>query len=281
MDAEARSQSRRGSRNKPTVALSTATAQLVQQAKALMNQGNRRQAMDLLDRAANQTRVKTEIRELTAKRRLFAEQFLTAESFQSFQEARGLSRLEHWDECARELDAVGEKDRDNLLVLELRAECQMGAKQYALAEAAYKHVLSLMPADLGAALGLAEIAFTTKQSTQGLSLLEGIEPSESADVERLVILKSKLLEQAGRAEEGADLLKADQEAHLDHINVLYELGMLYSRISGRDWPARKMLSLFVTRCKRLKATELKARKLDQALPAAQATLAALDKKLGV
>ncbi|MBI3544461.1 MAG: hypothetical protein HY075_14410, partial [Deltaproteobacteria bacterium] len=60
-----------------------------------------------------------------------------------------------------------------------------------------------------------------------------------------------------------------------------ELGMLYTRLPGRDWPARKMLSLFVTRCKRMKEAELKSRKLDALLPLAQGTLAALDKKLGV
>ena len=42
----------------------------------------------------------------------------------------------------------------------------------------------------------------------------------------------------GEASSAAEVLKKDQEANLEHIEVLFELGMIYSRMPGRDWPAR-------------------------------------------
>ena len=256
-------------------------AAMILQAKVLMAQGHRKLAIDQLDRAAVVARSRAERNELAGRRTLFLEQFLTSDSFQNFEAARSFASLERWDESLRELDAIGEKDKDNVLGMRLRAECQRALKQYAAAELTLKAVLTLVPKDIQASFELVEIAVTTKQTAPGLMLLDALEPVISVDIEHLVILKAKLLEQAERTDEAAELLREDQEAHLEHVGVIYELGMLYMRIPGRDWPARKMLSLFVTRCKRMKETELKSRHLDLFLPQAQTTLAALDKKLGV
>ncbi len=258
-----------------------AVAVMVLQAKTLMAQGNRKLAIELLDRAAATSKSKTERRELLARRTLFLEQFLTSESFQNFEAARSFSTLDRWDECLHELDAIGEKDKDNVLGMRLRADCQRSLKQLAAAETTLKSVLALIPNDMQASFELAELAVTTRQTAPGLALLESIEPTLSADVERYVILKAKLLEQADKIDEAAELLREDQETRLEHVGVIYELGVLYMRMPGRDWPARKMLSLFVTRCKRMKETELKSRHLDLLLPLAQTALTALDKKLGV
>lgn len=262
-------------------AVPSAAASAVQQAKALLKEGRRKQAIEQLDKARLLAKSRIEQRELASRRALFAEQFLTAESFQKFQEASGLAELERWDECLRELDPVDARDQDNLLVLRLRAACQFSLKQYDPATKTFQAVLALSPGDLRAGFGLVEISLAQRKFPQGLSLLQTLEPKASPDVERHAILKSRLLELSDRPADAAEALRQDQESYLDHVEVLYELGMLYSRMPGHDWPARKLLSLFVSRCKRMKEAELKGRRFDLLLPQAQTALGAIDKRLGV
>lgn len=256
-------------------------AALVQQAKTLLAQGDRKQALILLENARAIANNKYDQRDLVSKQNIFSEQFITADSFQNFQEAKALADAERWDECLRELDSIAEKDRDNILVLRLRADSHLALRQYDLVVKNLNLILALRPGDLSSEFQLVEVAVAQKQVVLGLNLLEKIEPLSSLDIERVTILKAKLFEQSSRALEAVELLRQDQEAHLDHVVVLFELGMLYSRISGHDWSARKMLSLFVTRCKRMKESDLKLRHLDGMLSQAQLALIALDKKLGV
>jgi tetratricopeptide (TPR) repeat protein len=270
-----------GHRSKKSVPQPSGAAAVIQQAKVIMTQGNRAQALELLDQARKLSRSKTEQREIAIKRTLFTEQFLTSDSFQAFQEAKALAEAERWDECLRELEGIKEKDKDNLLVLRLKAEGQSTLKQYDAAAKSFMAVLALVPGDLSASFGQVELALAQKQSAQGLALLGKTEPRLSADIERLVILRAKLLEQSERVTEATDLLREDQESHLDHTLVIYELGMIYTRVGGHDWQARKMLSLFITRCKRMKEADLKSRRLEPLLLQAQTALVALDKKLGV
>ncbi|MEW6055878.1 MAG: hypothetical protein AB1540_04615 [Bdellovibrionota bacterium] len=253
----------------------------IRQAKLSMSQGNRRQAILHLDKARELGRSKVQLKEVSSRRILFAEQFVTSASFQKFQEAKGLSEVKRWDECIREIDSMEVKDQDNLLVLRLKSECQSGLNLDGPAAKSLNTILELIPADVGATYGLIELDLDQKRYDQGLSRLNGIEPASSAEMERYAILKARLLEGLARPLEAAEILKKDQETHLDHIEVLYHLGFLYTRLEGHDWPARRALSLFLTRCKRLKESELKARKLDSLLPKAQEMLDSLDKKLGV
>jgi thioredoxin-like negative regulator of GroEL len=265
---------------KKEAAPSPAFTEAIQRAKAALLQGSRKNAIDLLEKARGLAKTRAETRDLGEKRRLFAEQFLTSDSFQRFQEAKGHRDAGHWEECVRVLDTVNGLDQDNTLVLVLRAACQVPLKQYDAGAASLEKVLAMLPGEIPAIYSLAEIQVARKRGAEGLALLEAI-PSGAADTERQVILRARLLEIAGRETEALEALRDDQENHLDHVEVLYELGMLYSRVGGNDWPARKMLSLFVTRCKRMKESDLKTRKLDALLPEAQAALQALDQKLGV
>lgn len=255
--------------------------QYLKEAKAALLQGNRKASLELLEQARLLSRNTSEIKEVTSKRVLFAEQFLTSEAFQAYQETKHLAERERWDECLRNINSVGEKDKDNLNVLRLRAECQMGLKQFADASRTLSEVTLVVPDDVKARLDQVEIAVLEKRTDHGFAMLGAADPKSSPDQERFVILKARLLEQAGKPEAAEELLREDQEKHLDHVTVIHELGMLYTRMAGHDWPARKFLSLFITRCKRLKEAELKARKLDLLLPQAQATLAEIDKRLGV
>jgi tetratricopeptide (TPR) repeat protein len=256
-------------------------AETIKAAKQLLAQGHRRQALELLDKLRGSTKNKTTLKEIDEKRHVFAEQFMTSESFQNYQEAKGLADLNRWEDCVRGLDGLDPGDQDNVQILRLKATCQSELKKYDLASGSYRLILALVPSDSWATLGLAEAAFFEKRTADGLTALEKMEARSSADIERYTILKAKLLEQGGRLEEAADLLNKDQQDHLDHVRVLYELGMLYSRMAGHDWPARKSLSLFVTRCKRMTESELKTRHLNLILPQAQSALTTLDKKLGV
>ena len=271
----------KATRKKTATGQSSQLVDAVLQAKTLLAQGNRKLALEQLDKAKELAKTKADQKELAAKKILFAQQFLTSEAFQRYQESKGLAEQSRWEECLRELDSVNERDQDNLLVLKLRGQCEFAAKRYEPAAVTLKRVLAIVPSDSETSFALARVALAQKNAGEALSTLADVEPSTSLESEQQTILRAHALEMLEKPAQAADLLREDQERHLDHIEVIYELGMLYVRMTGRDWQARKLLSLFITRCKRLKDTELKARKFDLLLPEAQATLNAIDKRLGV
>lgn len=256
-------------------------AEALQQAKSLMTQGQRMQAIAQLDRAATLAKSKKTQRQINEKRMLFAQQFLTSESFQKYQEAKGLAEVKRWDECLREISAVGAGDQNNLMILRLKHRCHAKQGQYEPALKALDAILAMVPGDMTALFDKISLDYEMKNYPQAMMQLERMQPKDSQDVERHAILKARILEKLQRPLEAIEVLKKDQETNLDHVGVLYELGMLYRRVEGNDWPARKMLSLFITRCKRLKEAELKERGYDEMLPQAQAALSEIDRKLGV
>jgi tetratricopeptide (TPR) repeat protein len=257
----------------------------IAKAKLLLSQGQRKKAIEELERVqALSTASKRRQKEVSDRRNLFAEQFLTSDSFQKFQEARAHADLQRWDECLRELSNVGVGDQDNALILRLRLKSQFNLKQYEQAEKTAITLLELIPTDVEAQFAQVRIMYEQSKYIDALIKLQKIQSqalTASNDLERLSILKARIFEAQKKPDEAIEVLKLDQETNLDHVEVLYELGMLYRRVPGHDWPARKALSLFVTRCKRMKEEELKRRSLDELLPRAQAALAELDKQLGV
>lgn len=253
----------------------------LQQAKTLMSQGQRQQAIAQLERASSLAKSKKTQNQINEKRMLFAQQFLTSESFQKYQEAKALAELKRWDECLRELSAVGTGDQNNLTILRLKHQCYFKQAQYEPALKALDLILAMVPGDMAALFERVALDYEMKNYSLAMAQLEKVQPKSSEDVERYAILKARILEKLGKPLEAAEVLKKDQETNLDHVGVLYELGMLYRRIEGSDWPARKMLSLFITRCKRLKDAELKEKGYDELLPQAQAALSEIDRKLGV
>lgn len=258
-----------------------AVERTLRQARTAMVENQRRVALSMLDQLRSASLSKAQTREVDAKRVLFAEQFFTSESFQKFQEAKDLASFERWDDCLRVLSAAGEPDQDNLMILRLRAKCQVGAKLHDQALKTNRTILGIIPGDTSATYELVEIAIVQHQTGQGLAILDGIVPKASADVERHAILKSRLLRQLGKIEAAVELLKQDQERNVEHTEVLYELGMLYAEQGSHDWAARRLLSLFVTRCKRMTEADLKMRSYHLVMPAVQAKLAVIDRKLGV
>lgn len=275
--AEAKPRSKSKAAMLPTAAVS----ELVQQAKVLLAQGDRQQAYARLDKARESTKSKSEHRELAAKKVLFAEQFLTSEAFSHYQRAKALFELDRWEECLRELDSVGEKDQDNLIVLRLRSQCELSFQQLAPATKTLQQILAVVPDDIPASFSLVRVALAQKDPAGASATLERISPRTSSDIEQHVILKARALEMLAKPALAAEILKEDQDEYLDHVEVIHELGMLYTRMPGHDWQARKMLSLFITRCRRMKEADLQAKKFDKLLPVAQSTLILLDKKLGV
>jgi len=276
---------------RPSSILQGTIDERIKEAKALMVQGKRNQAIEKLNEAsvvirqAHATVPKNQadkfLNDLLARKILFAEQFLLSVSFQAYQEAKRMSELGNFEEGLRDLEAVAAQDQDNVLVLRTRADNLIGLKKYEQAIKALQAILAVFPLDVRSKISLVEIAQAQQRTEEGLALLDDIIPEDSADKERTVILRASLLEQTGRTVEAIEILRKDQEAHLDHVEVLYELGMLYSRIPDREWPARKMLSLFISRCKHMRDNELKARRFDVLVPKAQSALEIIDRKLGV
>lgn len=114
-----------------------------------------------------------------------------------------------------------------------------------------------------------------------LICLKKIEPKNSKQVERSIILKARILVASGQIDQAIDVLRKDHEAYLDHVEVIFELGMLYAQFDANLWPGRKTLSIFISRCKRMTPVELKTLNLDEKLVRAQTQLDLIDKKLGV
>ena len=250
-------------------------------AKSFMAQGQRRQAVLELARVADGTKSRKKLLEIENRKTLFAEQFFTSEAFQKYQKAKALGDVKRWDECLRELSAVPASDQDNLLILRLKMQSHFGLKQYDAADKTISAVLILLPNDVLAQFGRVRLLHEQALHADALLTLQKIQPRNSEEIERFAIEKARILEAQKKTADAVEVLREDQTANLDHIEVLYELGMLYRKTPSQAWQARKTLSLFVTRCKRMSDTELKKKGFEELLPQAQAALAEIDKQLGV
>ena len=251
----------------------------IEQAKTLLTQGRRREAVELLDKTKTKARKKYEHEALTGKRKLFLRQFLTADSFEKYQRAKMYLSSDRWIDCLKEIEAIQPGDQDNKLILVLKAECETDANLPERAEKTLGIIWQEEPDDVEAALQLATLYFDRKKSENSLQVLSKINPVLSEHVERTVILRSKLYVAAEKYSEAIMVLRDDQEKNIDHIGVIYELADAYMKKPGNDWLARKYFALFVTRCKRMKPDELKRRKLEKEYLKAQEMLTALEQKL--
>lgn len=250
-------------------------------AKKHMAEGQRKKAIERLAVVQSSSKRKQDQQAAAAKRKLFAEQFLMAMSFQQYQEAKNLLQAGRPSECIQEVDSVGAGDFDNILISKLRADCAKALFQYETAQKNFQQVLEYVPNDFEANLGLSEVFYEQKKLEQALASLQSFQGKKSDEIEKYVLLKTRVLFTLGKEGEASDLLREDIERHLDHFHVIYELADTFLKTPGADWQARKYLLLFISRCKRFQEQELQKRGLTKKLEQAQASLEKVNAKLNV
>ncbi len=253
----------------------------IEQSKTLLIGGNRKAAIDLLDKYIAKTKNSKSSSALTEKRKLYLEQFITNQAFQSYQEARLLLEVERFSDCIKEIDKIPLADQDNIDVLEVKAKCFIGQKLYIDAEKILKQMLLSDVANESAYLELIDLYILMGQTEQAFELIQKSANVSIKDQEKFTILKSKYFINTNRVKEAIDVLRADQEKNLDHIYINYELGMIYYKKTNSDWMTRKYLSLFVSRTKKLSVEELKTKGWDPLVKQSQEILDELEKKLGL
>lgn len=263
----------------------------IQEAKELFLMSLRKASMERLDRLKSQARTKTELKRIQDQKLLFAEQFLTTKSFQEYVAAKSFAELELWGDCLKSLGEIKPDDQDNLLVLRQKAQCQRGAQQLDQAEKTLGSILELFPKDVFATLELAEIYLSKGSATKGLEVLSPLNVQTLglqtlAFQERYALVKARLLEASDQALDALEVLKKHHEEHVENVKVIFELGMLYSRLkestkqegAKNKWNARKYLSLFLSRCKRLDLNAPKNQALHKQVAQAQSLYTELEKQ---
>lgn len=261
----------------PKINKANAAKDLQETARKLMLQGRRREALDKLTEAQPLYTSEKEKTALLSKKKMFAEQFLLADSFEKFQSARSAEETGNWADCIAELESVGGGDQDNVRILLEKAKCNAMSARFEASEKAYTQALALFPEDADAQLGLIEELLMQKNVTKAAPLLAALKPS-SKNSERVTLAKAKILEIQGKDQDALDLLRKDYETSYgagDRPGVLFQLGMAYYRKSEEGsienaWQARKYLALFAKRCSASPTGDCKE---------AETTLAKLDKKL--
>lgn len=246
------------------------------EARALLLEGRRKEAVSLLraNESTNGRRSST----------IIAEQFVTTENFQVYQEMKAFTQERLWSDCLKQVERLTPHDRGNLIILRLKSECQLGNGQNAEAQKTYYEMLELEPGDPWALMGLARMAMVKKHYDEALRLLEPlakVQLSRSEDRERLVLIRADILFETGRYNEAVQLLVADQEKNLDHMAVIYKLGELYQRRPGLEWQSRRSFALFASRYRKLANNDPRKRALEGYFADAEARIATLDKKLEV
>ncbi|MGE4232426.1 MAG: tetratricopeptide repeat protein [Bacteriovoracia bacterium] len=255
----------------------------LKEAKELLLSAKRREAIAKLESIRPRIKSKQQAKQIVEQRKLFLEQFLSSESFQSYASAKNLYEAELWQECLRILEQVMLIDQDNILVMRLRAQCSFGLQKTAETENLWRKVLEIEPNDPAALVGLAQVKLEKKDPQQGLSILSDLDPK--IETETVVILKSKFLRQLNQKQQATDLLKESFDSHPEQLAVLYELSQLYLEDltdPKGEWMARKHLSLFLSRCSKLHLDEpqksKKGVKLQEMYKKAQAQYQELEKK---
>lgn len=253
----------------------------IDQAKAFMVAGKRKEAIEVLDRIISKPKSQRESAAVLEKRKLFLDQFITNDAFQIFQEAKLMHQTERWSDCIKELDKIAVSDQDNKNVMSLRAKCLKSQKQLSDAEKILKLLVETDPSDEALLLDLVELYLLNNEPELANERLSKNQLSVIKDQERLAILKSKYYVATNRVKEAIDVLRNDQEKNLDHIYINYELGMLYYKKTTSDWMTRKYLSLFVSRTRKISAEELKLRNWETQVKQSQEILDEIEKKLGL
>lgn len=249
------------------------TRDVLSQAKDMLKSGQRSNAVKLLSNS--------KVKEYESKRQIFAEQFITAENFQHFQDMKAFSDSELWSDCLKGLGQITTEDQDNVQVLRVKAFCQLKAGMLDEASKSMFEVLQFEPADFGSIMGLALVSLERKQYAEGLKLLEPISKivsKKKGESERYAILKSRLLDEQGKVEEAIRVLAVDQELNADHNEVIYRLADLYRRVPGREIQAKRAYILFVSRCKRLSESELNYLRLSHLLLEAKKNIDVLERQ---
>ncbi len=242
------------------------------EARALLLQGDRKAAVKLLRDSGKEGMVKSI---------LIAEQFVTAENFQKFQDMKAYADAELWTDCSKISVNITKEDKTNIRVLKLLAQCQLMSGAVGEAETHYLSILQLSPMDSDGVMGLSVIHMHNKKYDDALKLLGTLNKRQDIDIEKLALLKSEINFFAGRIVEAVQILQQDHEKNLEHIQVLYQLGEYLQKINGEEWQARRAFALFISKYKKLKDNDLNKKNLSTQYIDAQARLATLDKKLEV
>lgn len=245
---------------------------ILSEARSLLLLGKRIDAVKLLREHENEGNTKSI---------LIAEQFVTGESFQKYQDMKAYADAELWTDCIKINSQIGLEDSDNTLVLKTLAQCQVNQGLKSEAKITYQKILQLCITDSAAIMGLAKLNMHNKEYDQALKLLEPLLKRKNINQEKLSLLRSEIHYFAGHLNEAISILQQDQEANLNHMEVLYKLGEYLQEKKNEDWQSRRAFALFISRYKRLNKTNKEKLRLEPLFIDAQARLVALDKKLEV
>ena len=181
----------------------------IEQSKTLMIQGNRKAAIELLDKAISKLKSPKEIAALADKRKLYLDQFISSEAFQLYQEAKLMNQADRFNDCVRELDKVALADQDGKQVLILRAQCLRGQNQMNAAEKILVQLAALDATDESVILDYIDLELSMNQLENAYQLIQKSQINK--DSERFSVLKSKYFVLSNRTKEAIDVLRNDQE----------------------------------------------------------------------
>lgn len=253
----------------------------IEHAKELFLQKLRKEALEEIEKARIFIKSKKDADTLDEKKRLFLDQYYSAESFQKYQEARIFNDTDRWNDCIRVVDLIANYDQTVKSVMLLKANCLKKSFQYDLLEKILFQLRQYDSTDIQLSLDMADVMILQKKIEGAGLILTQIKPVSSTDMEKHVLLRAKIFDLTSKTKEAIDLLREDQENYIDHVNVIYELSQMYLKKAANDWMARKYLALFVGRCKRMSAEELKLKELEDKCLKSQDAIVEIDKKLGV
>ncbi len=247
------------------IALSQGSAGAALTPLELLKKGNRKAALEMAHK----------------EREIVLRQFVLADNFQKFQDARAFFQSEYWAECLDRLKSVTLEDELNLDVLELKATCEFHKGLFDQSARTAAEIIDLDPQNPPGRILMARTALERKQYLVALNLLREVpaKPLSSEQTELVALLKARAYNSTGNTASAIQVLQEDHEKNLEHLESIFRLGELYDHIENKQWNARRYFSLFVTRCHRLPAGELQKRKLEPLLDLATRRLAALDASL--
>ncbi len=229
-------------------------------------------ALKILDQARFNFKTQVALKELSNQKNLFSKQFLSSDSFQAYQNARGLAAVEKWQECIKELDEIKELDQDCFDVQRLRASCWLEQGYPDSAKKIYTDIAQFFPRDEEALLGLMQVSFVEKNYTQALKSAEFLDSKNEDLLEKKHILTARSLYGLGKLTEAFEVLETDVSKNKNHILSHYWLGFLYSK-ENFNIQAQKYFSLFKNKIQNLNLEDPRNKKYKEALQEVEKTFA--------
>jgi len=180
--------------------------------------------------------------------------FFTEQGFKIYQS--GLKNVESrkWKNAIEDFEKALSIEKYNIGIMKSLSQVFIFVGKISEARTILNKIVSSLPWDIESAMVLAQLELDTGNYKDAAQTTEGILKAKPNDP-KVKLIYSRSLFELGQTKEAIFSLKDSVQQNPEHLDSLFFLGKFYFDSDASDWMARKYLSLYLKRSKRLKTEQ--------------------------